>query len=55
MTTYVSPQALAERFDVDIKTINSLIRERNLTVYRLGPRIRRLKLEEVESALAAHD
>lgn len=55
MTTYVSPQFLAERFDVNIKTIDALIQEREITVYRLGPRIRRLSLEEVESALAAHD
>jgi excisionase family DNA binding protein len=49
--TYITQQQAAEYLGVTDRTIRQMIADQRLRAYRLGPRVIRLRLDEVEAAL----
>ncbi|MBA3719857.1 MAG: excisionase family DNA-binding protein [Nocardioidaceae bacterium] len=47
----VSPQEAARRYNVSTKSIRRRVADGSITGYRVGPRLIRLDLDEVEAAL----
>ena len=48
---YVNQQEAADLLGVTDRTIRNMIADGRLKAYRLGPRVIRLRLDEVEAAL----
>jgi excisionase family DNA binding protein len=49
--TRLSPAEVAEELGVDLRTVRRMISEGRLPAYRVGPRLIRIKLEDVEKLM----
>jgi excisionase family DNA binding protein len=50
-TIYITQQEAADHLGVTDRTIRQMIADGRLRAYRLGPRVVRLRLDEIEAAL----